>query len=80
MPTQKGEHSCKCTELSLKHNEGIVSKIVQPFRVGVSKWFGLVSHYIFINFVNKSLIMFTLPDYHTCTSFIFCRESWWSII
>jgi len=23
IPTQKGEHSCKCTELSLKRKEGI---------------------------------------------------------
>ena len=25
-PTQKGEHSCKCTELSLKRKEGIVPR------------------------------------------------------
>jgi len=24
IPTQKGEHSCKCTELSLKQKEGMV--------------------------------------------------------
>ena len=24
LPTQKGEHSCKCTELSLKWKEGVV--------------------------------------------------------
>ena len=26
IPTQKGEHSCKCTELSLKRKEGILIK------------------------------------------------------
>ena len=28
IPTQKGEHSCKCTELSLKQKEGNVELFI----------------------------------------------------
>jgi len=35
-PTQKGEHSCKCTELSLKRKEGIVPR------------YGMVTHLLLV--------------------------------
>ena len=28
--TKKGEHSCKCTELSLKRKEGIIADMITP--------------------------------------------------
>ena len=37
-PTQKGEHSCKCTELSLKQKEGIRGMCVGWGGVGVVNW------------------------------------------
>ena len=49
IPTQKGEHSCKCTELSLKRNELIIGKgpiidvcLSQP-EVPITRW--KVQHY-----------------------------------
>ena len=43
IPTQKGEHSCKCTELSLKRKEGIpvcniAGEVIQGKQIVVLGW------------------------------------------
>ena len=41
IPTQKGEHSCKCTELSLKRKEGIHRICTEPTKQIVNQYWPL---------------------------------------
>ena len=55
MPTKKGEHLCKCTELSLKRDEGIQCHILM---VSQQIELQLTLH----NSFNLSLMKFNIKD------------------